>query len=120
MNTHFGFGDQCQLKSVKLMREYNLKLGNYPTFITGDFNMRPDYPAYKDMSALYLDVNVATTNDIGNTYHGYKPDKGKEDLIDYCFINEGFRPISYRRITDKVNGLYPSDHYGIQAIIKTE
>lgn len=120
MNTHFGFGDSCQTKSVKLMHEYILKLGNYPTVITGDFNMRPNYPAYKDMSALYRDVNMATTKDIGNTFHGYKPEKNKEDLIDYCFINKGFQPVGYRRIIDKAWGLYPSDHYGIQATIQAE
>lgn len=118
MNTHFGFGDQCQLKSVKLMREYNLKLGGYPTVITGDFNMHPDDPAYKDMSTLYRDVNMATAKDTGNTYHGYQPEKNLESLIDYCFIDTGFQPVSYRRITDKVNGLYPSDHYGIQSVIQ--
>lgn len=118
MNTHFGFGDSCQTKSAKLIHEYNLKLGNYPTVITGDFNMRHNYPAYKDMSALYRDVNMATGKDMGNTYHGYEPGKHQEDLIDYCFINEDFHPVSYRRITDKVEGLYPSDHYGIQATIQ--
>ena len=102
------------------MHEYNQKLGDYPTVITGDFNMRHNYPAYKDMSALYCDVNMATTKDMGNTYHGYKPEKNKDDLIDYFFVNNDFQPISYRRITDTVNGLYPSDHYGIQAIIETK
>lgn len=118
MNTHFGFGEQCQAKSVKLMHDYNQKLGSCPTVITGDFNMRPDYPAYRDMSALYRDVNMATGKDMGNTFHGCEPEKHQEELIDYCFVNKDFQPISYRRITDKVHGYYPSDHYGIQATIQ--
>ena len=118
MNTHFGFGEQCQIKSAKLMHKYNLKLSKHPTVITGDFNMRPDYAAYKDMSALYQDVNMATAKDMGNTFHGYHPEEHPEELIDYCFIDRGFQAISYHRITDKVGGHYPSDHYGIQAVIQ--
>lgn len=120
MNTHFGFGDPCQTMSAKLMREYNLKFGNYPTVITGDFNMRPNFPAYKDMVSFYQDVNMETAKDLTNTFHGCEPNQHHDSLIDYCFINEGFQPINYRRITDKVNGLYPSDHYGVHAVIKTE
>ena len=101
------------------MHEYNQKLGNYPTVITGDFNMHPDYPAYKEMAVHYRDVNMETTKDMCNTFHSFQPEEHAKELIDYCFIDNGFQPISYRRITDKVGGHYPSDHYGIQAIIAT-
>jgi endonuclease/exonuclease/phosphatase family metal-dependent hydrolase len=118
MNTHFGFGDSCQTKSAKLMRKYNLKLGDYPTVITGDFNMHPDYPAYKEMAVHYWDVNMETTKDMCNTFHSFRPEEHAKELIDYCFVDNGFRPVSYRRITDKVGGHCPSDHYGIQATIR--
>lgn len=120
MNTHFGFGDQCQIKSANLMHEYNLKFGDYPTVITGDFNMHPDFPAYKAVTGWYADVNMATDKDMGNTFHGYKQAENLDERIDYCFVDNGFQPISYRRVTDKVWGLYPSDHFGIQATIKAE
>ena len=118
MNTHFGFGDPCQIKSAKLIHEYNLNLGNCPTVITGDFNMQPDFPAYTAMNEWYTDVNIATTKDMCNTFHGNEPNQHWDSLIDYCFIDKGFQAISYRRITDKVGGHYPSDHYGIQAVIQ--
>lgn len=52
--------------------------------------------------------------------NNHRQEEHTKELIDYCFINRGFQPVSYHRITDKVWGLYPSDHYGIQAIIKAE
>ena len=42
MNTHFGFGDDCQVKSTELIAAYGNKLSELPTFVTGDFNMTPD------------------------------------------------------------------------------
>ena len=118
MNTHFGFGDPCQLQSVELLRKYNLQNGSFPTVITGDFNMRPYFSAYIAITGLYTDVNMATTKDTANTFHGNGTNQHLDSLIDYCFVDSGFKPVSYRRITDKVEGLYPSDHYGIQSIIK--
>ena len=41
INTHYGFGDECHIKSSKLIYEYSKKISDLPTFITGDFNMPP-------------------------------------------------------------------------------
>ena len=86
--------------------------------ITGDFNMRPHYSAYKAMINFYTDVNMATAKDTANTFHGNGTNQHLDSLIDYCFVDSGFKPIGYRRITEMVDGLYPSDHYGIQATIE--
>lgn len=118
MNTHFGFGDPCQLHSVEIIRKYNSERCPSPAVITGDFNMRPDFPAYNAMTDWYTDVNMATAKDVSNTFHGNEPSQHWDSLIDYCFIDKGFQAISYRRITDKVCGHYPSDHYAIQTVIQ--
>ncbi len=113
MNTHFGFGDDGQIKSVKLIDEYCKKFSSYATFIIGDFNMKPDAVAYAAMRAKYTDVNAVTDNDLRTTYHGYNPDITKNEHIDYCFVNNQIRPISQKIIDDTVEGMFPSDHYGI-------
>ena len=114
MNTHFGFGDNCQIKSVKLIDEYCKKISSYPTFIIGDFNMTPDTPAYAKMCEIFTDVNAVTDNDLRNTYHGYNPEDIKKNThIDYCFVNNGIKPVSQKIIDDKVDGMFPSDHYGL-------
>ena len=113
MNTHFGFGDNGQIKSVKLIEEYSKKISSYPTVIVGDFNMKPDSPAYAVMSGIFTDVNAVTENDFRTTYHGYNPDKNMNAHIDYCFLNKDIRAVSQKIIDDVVNGMFPSDHYGL-------
>lgn len=118
MNTHFGFGDNCQLKSVKLIEEYSKRISSYPTFIVGDFNMNPEKPAYKLMSQLFTDVNAVTANDLQTTYHGYCPEKHADAHIDFCFIDKNIKPINQKIIDEKVDGMFPSDHFGLYATIE--
>ncbi len=113
MNTHFGFGDDCQIKSVKLIDEYSKKISSYPTFIVGDFNMTPDTAPYALMSERFIDVNSVTDNDLRPTYHGYNPENSENGHIDYCFVNKDIKPIGQKIIDDTVDGMYPSDHYGL-------
>ena len=117
MNTHFGFGDQCQLDSADLIRKYDLKISDYPTLLTGDFNMRRTFPAYEKITAYYTDVNAATADDTRNTYHGYSLTENADELIDYCFVDSAFTPLSYQRLDQMVDGKFPSDHYGIRVEI---
>jgi endonuclease/exonuclease/phosphatase family metal-dependent hydrolase len=114
MNTHFGFGDACQTKSAKLMHEYNLKLGECTTVITGDFNMIPDDIAYGEMTRYYTDVNAVTAKDLRSTYHGYAPEEHPNSHIDYCFVDDKIIPVNQRIIDAIVDGKYPSDHFGLE------
>ena len=116
VNTHFGFGDQCQIKSAALLKAFGEKAG-CPCVILGDFNMETDSPGYREMTAAFRDVNAQTVNDTGFTYHGFDPDDPGEH-IDYCFASEAFRPVSFRVLRDLVEELYPSDHYGLFASLE--
>lgn len=111
MNTHYGFGDKGQTDSSRLIYEYSKKITKAPTFITGDFNMRPTSKGYGEMVKHFTDVNRATVNDRRTTYHGY----GKVDNahIDYCFIDDKIKPLGLKIIDETVDKKYPSDHYGL-------
>ncbi len=112
MNTHFGFGNENQIKSVELIKQRSEQISNYPTFITGDFNMQPEKPAYERMTSYFTDVNAVTAKDFNTTFHNYDPSYTGEH-IDYCFINDKITPVSSKVIYDTFDGKYPSDHYGI-------
>lgn len=111
MNTHYGFGKECQLKSSELIYKKSQTLKSGPVVITGDFNMQPDSPGYKAMTGYFTDVNAVTDKLSMPTFHDYGRTEGK--LIDYCFINDAVTPVSYKVITKTFDGKYPSDHYGI-------
>ena len=113
MNTHFGFGDNGQTKSARLIYEYSKKISSYPTFITGDFNMRPDSAGYAEMTKYFTDVNSVTTKDTRSTFHGYAPETHPDSLIDYCFVGDGVEPVNCELIDGTVDGKYPSDHFGL-------
>lgn len=120
MNTHFGFGDTGQVKSVELIKNHKNAIGEYPGFIVGDFNASPLSPAYEALTKIFTDVNLATAKDLRGTFHNF----GKEDPqditthIDYCFIDEKCHPVSYQMITTTFDGKYPSDHFGLVAEIE--
>ena len=113
MNTHFGFGDDCQVKSAALIAEYAKKISDYPTFITGDFNMTPDSLGYAEMTKSFTDLNAVLDNDKRATFHGYAPEKHSDYHIDYCFFRAGVKPVSRELIDEDYDGKYPSDHYGL-------
>lgn len=113
MNTHFGFGDNCQTKSARLIYEYGKKIADAPCFCTGDFNMNTDSLGYKEITKHLTDVNAVTLKYDGVTFHGYNPEKHSGGPIDYCFANDKVEPIACKVIDDLVDGKYPSDHYGM-------
>lgn len=113
INTHFGFGDNGQVKSVNLINEFCQKLSNEPICILGDFNMTPESIAYNQMIKYFHDVNAITVKDYSETFHGYNPGSNKGEHIDYCFINDSIKSKSYHVINEKVNNKYPSDHFGL-------
>ncbi|MBQ9544799.1 MAG: endonuclease/exonuclease/phosphatase family protein [Clostridia bacterium] len=112
MNTHFGFGEENQLKSAKLIKERADALGELPLFLTGDFNSGVETPAYRFLSETFTDVNAVTARDFSRTFHGYQDEGGEH--IDYCFVNSLVKPLSLRTITEKPGGMYPSDHFGLE------
>ena len=114
-NTHFGFGEENQIKSVRLIQQYMEKISGYPTFITGDFNMIPTSLPYAEMTKKYSDVNALTVNDRRSTYHGYNLEMDYNMHIDYCFIDKNISPITFKIIDELVDNKFPSDHYGIYA-----
>ena len=113
MNTHFGFGDAGQIKSAKLIAEYAKKISDYPTLVLGDFNMKPEDLGYQEMCRHFTDVNAATVNDLGVTYHGYDPEWEEAAHIDYCFVDKAVQPVTQNIMRETVDGKYPSDHYGL-------
>lgn len=118
MNTHFGFGDECQVKSSALIAKYARELSELPTFVTGDFNMTANSKGYEEITRHLADVNMLTARDMRSTYHGYDLSVERDSHIDYCFVNDKVTAISQRIIDEVVGGKFPSDHFGIYSEIE--
>lgn len=118
INTHFGFGDDNQVKSVRLLHRYAEKMFPNPVVVTGDFNMIPSSPAYAEMLKKMDDVNALTVKDRRSTFHGYHPEVDANEHIDYCFISKEVTPLAFKIVDELVNNQFPSDHYGIYAEVE--
>ena len=116
LNTHFGFGDECQTKSAQILVSFTEKM-NCPCIITGDFNMELDSAGYQVMSGAFTDVNADTVHDTSPTFHGFDPEHIGEH-IDYCFVTRDVRCRSFRCIRELPDGKHPSDHYGLYAQVE--
>lgn len=113
-NSHYGFGDNCQVSSGKLLKKYSDTYADLPVFITGDFNMKTDSLGYQEITKYFTDVNTVTANYKGITYHGYDESSPECRQIDFCFINDKIKGKSYRVLDKTFDGKYPSDHFGLK------
>ncbi len=106
-NSHWDFTEAPQLGSAALTIA-RAKEQSMPVVCTADYNMSWDAKAYQEMTAYFTDVNQQRDPQV--TYQNY----GGEDekLIDYVF-ERGFTPVSYRVLTEKPDGKYVSDHFGL-------
>lgn len=118
MNTHFGFGDEGQVKSAQLILKRKEKISGLPTLIAGDFNMTPQGPAYSEMLKHFCDINAETAKNFSKTFHNYHPETESGQHIDYCFIDGGMTAHSQILIDETVDGKFPSDHYGLYSIVR--
>ena len=114
-NTHFGFGDENQVKSIRLIGQYSKELANYPAFVVGDFNMTPNTKGYEEAIKIFKDANPLAIEDREPTFHGYNQKEIVKTHIDYCFVNQMIKPINFKIIDELVEGQFISDHYGIFA-----
>ncbi len=106
--------------SAKLLLE---KTGEYapdlPVVIIGDFNCKAKTVAYKTLiDGGFTDAMYTAPDADGiGTYHGYtKSSTGDELPIDHILFkaSDGVAD-TYRVITEKYGGMYPSDHFPIVA-----
>ncbi len=129
-NTHFDHVcPMARTLSVKIILEYMHKLNTIeklPTILMGDLNCKPDSKPIRILSEnLHTFDDIKLTNiyqsfdaeDIRNTYHGFKG-KYKEQPIDYIFVSEEFEIDDAYIDTTAIDGMYPSDHFPLVAVLR--
>lgn len=118
-NTHFDSkGEIARLESAKLLNTRISELeSDIPVFITGDFNLPPDSPAYTELTShgLYDSKKVSKTKPYGaeGTFNGFKFNVTPVHRIDYIFVNKSVNVLKHGTLTDNFDQRYPSDHLPI-------
>jgi endonuclease/exonuclease/phosphatase family metal-dependent hydrolase len=124
-NTHLDhIGVLAREKSIELILEKanELNTDHVPVIILGDFNLEPDDQTIQRMLNRYQDSRLVCRGDRSGpegTFNDFRFDIPVTKRIDYIFVSKGKSKIkNYSVIADANNGLYPSDHFPVFAVVK--
>lgn len=117
-NAHFDhLGVIARLESVAVVATKVAEIcDGIPVVFTGDLNDAEGGDMYnRVLDSGFKDTKylAKTASDCG-TYHGYSDLTAKENAIDFIFANAMVSDVeSYTVDTEKINGIYPSDHHPV-------
>ena len=119
INTHFDhIGISARKNSVDMIVEKAKEFTDIPVVFTADMNVKQDSENYNQFvnSGVLYDTKFAAPDTMDYcTYHDTKPNKHKDDVIDYVMINDKFSAVSYKVVTEGIDGRFVSDHYPVYA-----
>ncbi len=119
LNSHFDHvGIAARKNSVDLIVNKAKEYADLPVVFTADMNVKQgstNYNQFVDSGVLRDTKFIAPDTMDYCTYHDTKPDKHADDVIDYVMINEHFDALSYKVVTEGVDGRFVSDHYPVYA-----
>lgn len=114
-NTHLDHtSNAMRVKQVAvLMEELPKRVGDYPIYLTGDFNCGRGSDPYNAVAGTFTDAREVAwveASTMRGTFHGYHDQAYSE--IDFVFHSEHSLPIRYEIISKKYEN-FVSDHYGV-------
>lgn len=122
MNSHFDhIGITARKNSVSLILEKAKQFGEIPVAFTADMNVKEgseNYLQFTQSDYFYDTKHLAPDTMDYCTYHDTKPHRHEGDVIDYVMVNNRFDAVSYRVVTEGIDGRFVSDHYPVYADIK--
>lgn len=122
MNSHFDhLGVKARKNSVSLILERAKAFGDIPVVFTADMNVKEgseNYIQFTESDYFYDTKYLAPDTMDYCTYHDTKPQRHKDDVIDYVMVNSSFEAVSYKVVTEGVDGRFVSDHYPVYSDIK--
>ncbi|MGL5541102.1 MAG: endonuclease/exonuclease/phosphatase family protein [Erysipelotrichaceae bacterium] len=90
-----------------------------PTIVMGDFNTKINSKCIQRLGTILQDVYHCEQVELTNTLHHYtgkqKPNKSP---IDFIFVSDHFEVEKVSIVTQKVDGIYPSDHFPVITDLK--
>lgn len=123
MNTHLDhISVEARKNGVRLINEF-AESKNLPIVLTGDFNIPEKTDCYPDMIGygIFRDTKyIAPVTEDTFTFHEFFHHNGERSVIDFVFVNKGFKADTYKVIQDKIDGAFPSDHCPVMAEIDFE
>ena len=121
INTHFDhIGIAARKNSVDMIVNKAKEFTDVPVVFTADMNVVEGSENYKQFveSDVFRDTKYLAPDTMNYcTYHDTKPEQHKDEVIDYVMINKKFDAVSYKVVTEGIDGRFVSDHFPIYADI---
>lgn len=120
-NTHLDHvGRIAQINGAKMICEKAQSFGNVPVVCTGDFNVEQGSDCYQTMVSANMGDSrmMAPDTDDTFTFHNFDPEN-THIIIDFIFVDKAtVKPVKFKVIDKKIDGIFYSDHYAIYADIE--
>lgn len=118
LDTHFDHqGVQARVESARLIVRLRASLDTQlPLVLVGDFNSTRESEAYPLLAdALHDSARISRSPPRGGEVSFNDFGKGREPgrLIDFIFVSDAVDVLSYRILTKRYRGRYPSDHFPV-------
>ena len=115
ISTHFDYlKPEVREQQAEVLAEY-LSKQKGAIVMGGDFNGEPKEKGYSVITNHVIDLGEEF-NETSTTYHAYN--KFPHEKIDYIFRSKDVNAKEYKLVKDEYEGLPPSDHYPIFAVVK--
>ncbi|MFC7680470.1 endonuclease/exonuclease/phosphatase family protein [Paenibacillus sp. GCM10028914] len=116
LNTHFDhMGTIARQESAKLILEHIQHLREketLPVILMGDLNAYPSEPEIAVLREKLQDAYSLLDKPVGRTFHDFKGGTEGEP-IDYIFTTTDVQMTEINIHREKLDGVYPSDHYPV-------
>lgn len=125
MNSHFDHrGTVARTHSVDMIIDEARKYADIPFIFTADMNVPQNSENYTQFveSGVLRDAKFDAPDTMDYcTYHDAEPEKhGIESVIDYIMINDRFEAVTYKVVTEGIDGRFVSDHFPVYADINVK
>lgn len=115
ISTHFDYlKPEVREQQADVLANYLAKQ-KCPILLAGDFNGEPKEKGYALITKYVVDMGEEF-NETNITYHAY--DKFEHEKIDYIFRSNNVVSKEYKLVKDNYEGLPPSDHYPLFAVVE--
>lgn len=118
--THFDHrGEEARVESARLIAAH-ARDGGHPTVVLGDLNVPDGSTAMRAFAELgYVSaVTALHPDETRGTFNGFRDPTGGSGRIDHVLVGPGLEPVSARIVDDRVDGLFPSDHFPVTAVVR--
>lgn len=117
--THFDHrGEVARVESARLIAEHATEAGR-PTVVMGDLNVPDGSEAVRIFASRgYRSAVLALhPGETRGTFNGFTDPRGGNRRIDHVLVGPGLRPTSAAILDHRVDGLFPSDHFPVVAVV---